>query len=318
MLNVHLNGDLVRCPDTREIFKRIAERNLKECRCKYGMEEIKCPAWYQFCKNKDEVKLISQFGRCYLSGCDQCPAWHKRKTSGLKKKNFEITNNTYRKLSSSAHYLVKKHKFPLFITLTFPPFKKYVNDKEINKYFSRFIENLRARHACHGYIAVREFGHKNNRVHFHLLLAMDYISYTRLNNIWCGCISDICSFAKNAVTSDPKTRFIKNPVRAMRYVCKYFSKSKGKPSESRLVFLSENVLIKHKTFDNSNCEFFTINDLFEKYNSLTVCQSSDYTTAFRIEDPAQFSQFCNEYLYKIFNLSDQNSNFRTYLPENSS
>lgn len=319
MLNVHLNGDLVRCPDIRAIHARLVEQRLAQCRCKYGFEELKCFKWVDYCNNRKEIKPISQFGRCFLSGSAFCPMHSERKINGLKTKNFQITNDTYRKLSSSAHYLVKKSEYKtLFLTLTFPKFKRYASNKEINQYFSRFMENLRKRHNCSGYIAVREFGSKHGRVHFHILLAIGFIPFPVINRIWCDTISDMCEFAPNAVTSDAKTRFIKNPVRALRYVCKYFAKCKGKPSESRLVFISNNIRIKHKTFNSEDSEFFTVNDLLDKYKSISVAFTSDYTTAYRINDPNEFDSFCQGYLYKIFNLDDKNQSLYTYYPENTS
>lgn len=332
---------MVRCPDTRTIQRRLIEQRLAQARCKYGMEEIKCSAWYNFCKEKEDIKPISCFERCYLSGSDVCPLHVERKMNGLKVKSFTIDNKKYRQLSSTAHYQIKKfNNNPLFLTLTFPPFKKYCNDKEINKLFSKFMEKIRRRHNCKSYIGVREFGSKNNRVHFHILISIDFIAFPLLNRLWCNTISDYCDFAPNAIQSDPKTRFIRNPVRAMRYVCKYFSKSKGKTSESRLVFISNNLLsekifsgyydtstgeaiekrvsVIKKNFGDCNYEYFTVNDLLNKYKSISVCHSSDFTTAFRINDKLEFEQFCNDYLYKIFNLGNKNAGLYTDLPDKGS
>jgi hypothetical protein len=257
----------------------------------------------------------------------------KRRETGLMKKNFKIDHLTYRKISSASHYLIKKSNYKtLFLTLTFPQFKKYLSDNEANKLFSKFIENLRRRHNCEGYIAVRENGAKFGRVHFHLLLSIDFVSFPGLNSYWCDIISDYCEFAKNAVQTDPKTKFINNPTRAMRYVCKYFSKSKGTISESRVIFVSNNLLSRKEvdyyddikkefiykrvsnikqSFSNENNEFFTVNDLFDKYTSLSVCGTSDYTTAFRFESKVEFEQFCNEYLYKIFGLFNEKNQMLT-------
>jgi hypothetical protein len=318
MLNIHLNGDMVRCPDIRAIHYRLMEQRLAQARCKYGFEEIKCPAWYQYCKQDEDIRPLSSYGRCILSGCDQCPMRLERKINGLKTKTFQIDNVKYRKLSSAAHFLVKASDYKtLFLTLTFSHFKKYCNDKQVNKLFSNFVKKLREDHDCQGYIAVREYGAKRGRVHFHILASIKFIPFAVLNRLWCDSISEYCSFSPNAVTSDPKTRFIKNPVRAMRYVCKYFSKCKGQRSESRLIFMSNNVNIKHKAFDNTIGEFYTVNNLLEKYKSIKAVQTSDYTTAFRICDNKEFDQFCNDYLYKLFNLSDRDHELYTYWPDNT-
>jgi hypothetical protein len=313
MLNVHLNGDIVRCPDIREILLRKAEENFKHSICKYGTKETDCPAWITYCNNRNEIKPISQFGRCFLCGSEICPKHIDRHYLGSMAKTYKIDSSKYRKISSSAHYLVKVSDYKtLFITLTFPPFKRYVNDKEINRYFSRFVENLRKRYNCSGYIAVREHGSKNNRVHFHLLISIPFISFNRLNHIWCNTISDICHYSQNALQSDKKTLFITNPQRAMRYVCKYFAKCKGQTSESRIIFISDNVNIKHKFYGPGDIVPFTIAELFEKYNSITVCNASDYTTCFRFNASEEFESFCNNYLYPIFKLSPENPEFFTF------
>jgi len=330
---------MVRCPDTRTIQRRLMEQRLSQARCKYGMEELKCQAWFNFCKQDNSIKPISSYGRCYLSGCETCPMHVERKINGLKTKTFTIDNKKYRQLSGAAHYQIKKiNNKPLFLTLTFPPFKKFINDKEVNKLFSQFMENLRKRHNCNAYIGVREHGSKNHRVHFHILVSIDFIPFPILNRLWCNTIADYCDYSPIAVQSDPKTRFIRNPVRAMRYVCKYFAKSKGQASESRLIFISQNLLSEkiftgyydtttgeaiekrvstiQRNFGSCNYEYFTVNELLEKYKSIKAFKTSDYTTAFRIDDKAEFEDFCNDYLYKIFNLSGQSPGLRTSLPDN--
>jgi hypothetical protein len=324
MLNIHLNGEVVLTPDFLNIQKRLIEQRLNQCRCKYNFEELKCPGWYNYCHNKDEIKPISKFGRCFLSGCDSCPMHVERKTNGLMKKNYGIDNRQFRKMQSASHYLIKKseHKI-LFITLTFPQFHKYLSPNEANKLFSQFVENLRRRHGCEGYIAVRENGSKFGRLHYHLLISMPFVSFPDLNSYWCDIISDYCSFAPNALQTDPKTKFIKNPVRAMYYVSKYFSKTGATKSESRVVFISRNLLSTkivdyydritkvptYKTISNIKKTFnyseTPINDLFDRYPSLVVTYQSEYTTGFKITTAKEFNRFCDDFLYKIFDLPSE-------------
>ena len=111
MLNVHLNGEIVRCPDMREIQKKAQEIRDKHRICKYNIHEDSCDTW------------LTQYkcGRCSLPGNDICPGHIKRTWDGLKTKQFKIDSGVYRKLSSAAHYLVNESKTKtLFITLTFP------------------------------------------------------------------------------------------------------------------------------------------------------------------------------------------------------
>jgi hypothetical protein len=305
MINVHLNGEIIRCPDIATIKKRIAERNEAEHRCKYGMIEYHCSAWQKFVSNLPGIKLFSNYGRCSLAGSENCPGCLKRIEAGNEKKTFKIDHSIYRKLTSSAHYLVNESKTKtLFITLTFPPFrkkhkltKKIFEDVILNQRFSRFVENLRSHYDCKGYIAVRERGEKGNRIHYHLLISLPFISFSSLNATWCNTIKDICCFSKNALTSEKKTLFIRNPVRALKYVCKYFSKCKGQSNDSRLVFISNNILTRHKILTDNPVE------LLKNYKSIYIEQTSDYTTRFTITDYKEFSRFCALFLYPLFELT---------------
>jgi len=296
MINLHLNGDIVRCPDIRAIKIRLAETRLKEGRCKYGIHEIKCPVWVNHCMARPEIKSLSYFGRCYLSGCDDCPLRKKRVETGLMQKSYRIDNTNYRKMASAAHDLVKTSKNKtLFLTLTFPKFKSKPNEKQINESFSKFIENLRSNYNCSGYVAVREYGSIGNRVHFHLLCSLPFTDFVTLNSAWCHSISDYCEFSKNAVRTTKETIFIRNPGKALRYVCKYFAKSKGQSSETRLIFMSNNLIKKpiSVTYD--------VNTILKGYKGIYINQTSDYSTCFRITDPDEFMRFCNEFLYEEFN-----------------
>jgi len=303
MINIHLNGDIVRCPDIAAIQKRVAEIKDIHGICKYNYNENSCSTWLI------AVRTHKYSGRCVFSGCSDCPGHIAQTEKGRKEKSFKIDNVVYRKMSSAAHYLVKEAKTKtLFITLTFPKFKKKVTDNEINNYFSKFIENLRKNYDCGGYISVRERGKKNNRIHFHLLLAIPFVPFSALNDTWCNCIKDICYYSKNAIQTDPKTYFIHNPIRALRYVCKYFSKAKNQVSKTRLVFMSENIIqAAFKYYGN-------VRDFLTGYKSITFTQSSDYTTMWRINDAGEFNRFCNTFLYPLFELSDKKTELYSFKP----
>lgn len=310
MINVHLNGDIVRCPDIAAIHHRAEEIRDKHRICKYNIHEDQCAAW----------QGLFICGRCNISGSDLCPGHKKRQLLGNKEKKFKIDNSVYRKIASSAHYLVKEsNNKVLFITLTFPKFKKkhkltknIFYNEILNKYFSKFVENLRSHYDCGGYIAVREFGKKNHRVHFHLLLSIPFIPFTILNDTWCNCIKNICVNSANALTTDKKTLFIHNPCRALKYVCKYFAKGKGQSSESRLVFISNNIIQRPKHFP------FDVRDILEGYKSIYIERTSDYSTCFRITNTQEFNRFCENFLYPFFELSDKKWNTLYSFPENSS
>lgn len=321
MLNVHLNGDVVRCPDISAIaIERNALRYQNNI-CKYGFKEDKCKAWQNSRENWETVKNLKSEGRCKLSGSILCPEHNKRVDQGNREKTFKITNVEYRKCADSALYMIHESEYKtLFITLTFPPFKgkhkltKYIFEHEIlNVYFSRFMENLRKNYNCTGYIGVREFGKKNNRVHYHLLLSMPYITFRRLNDTWCNTISSICNFAPNAISSNPKKRVINDPVRAMKYVCKYISKSKGQESSGRLIFISNNILQKARKMD-SHAEIGFLDSFKFDYQK----QTSDFTTCYRITEKTEMARFYDEFIFPFFELSVKKTENFERVPLNSS
>jgi hypothetical protein len=311
MVNVHLNGEIVRCPDIASILLCDRQNKFQHHICCYNIIESNCDTYIH---DKAEWKNEFEYEcHCKLSGTLICPEHRKRIELGKQEKKFKIDSTIYRKLASSAHYLVKEsEKKTLFLTLTFGKFKKKPSYNEINECFSKFVNNLCENYNCEGYIAVREFGKINHRVHFHLLCAIPLIPFAKLNAAWCHAIRNISQYSKNAVTSDPKTRFIKNPVRAMRYVCKYFSKAKGQRSRTRLVFVSNNILQRPKNMDAP------LESLLDSFKFDYMKQTSDYTTCYRITDEKEFNRFCDKFLYPFFELSTKKPQSLYAFPINSS
>lgn len=306
MLNLHLNGDIVRCPDIIQIKKRISEQNNITGHCRYGMKEDNCQVWQSSLKawtNPKKYKNISTYyqkicdlNRCPFAGSDICPGNIKHKSLGSLQKSFKIDTVIYRKLASATHDLIKTSEFKtLFVTLTFPKFKIKPNEKHINKAFSKFVENLRETYNCTGYIAVRERGGNNNRYHFHLICSIPFVKFNILNDAWYHSISDICHYSKNALRTTKKSLYIRNPVTALRYVCKYFSKCRGQTSKTRLVFMSNNLIKKPIPIPGE------IKEILKGYKGVYINQTSDYTTCYRITNPSEFHRFCKNFLYDAFN-----------------
>jgi len=310
MINIHLNGDIIRCPDIAGIYLRNQQLKDAKCICKYGYPEKTCDAWQ---KRKQQALNESNWdnkknlysGRCLLAGTIDCPGHLSRKKNGNKEKTFEINNQVYRKVASTAHYLVHESKCKsIFITLTFPPFQKehkltkHIFENEIlNSCFSKFVENLVENYKCKGYIAVRERGKNGNRVHFHLLLSIPFISFARLNDSWCNTIQNICEYSDHALTSKRKKVIIYEPARALRYICKYVSKARGQKSDCRIVFMSNNIIQKSKQMRQST------ESVLDSYKFDYMRRTSDYTTCFRITDYKEFHRFCDTFLYPFFELS---------------
>jgi hypothetical protein len=315
MINIHLNGDIVRCPDIASILA--SDREIKDSHniCRYNVKELDCEVWKQSITAWQKFNDIKP--RCMLSGCDHCPGHQKQTLLGKSKKSYKVDNSTYRKCASTGMYLYNESKSKtLFLTLTFPEFKKNEYNhllilteqerntclNEVNKCFSKFVENIRKNYGCEGYVAVREFGSTTNRVHFHLLCAIPFVPFNKLNSAWCAAISDLSIYSKNAVTSDPESRIIKhNPARAIHYICKYFSKAKGQRSGTRLIFISNNILQGPKNMDAP------LESLLDSFKFDYMKQTSDYTTCYRITDNSEFNRFCDKFLYPFFELSSKKS-----------
>ena len=320
MINFHLNGDIVRCPDISAIQYRLKEYRDNNFICQFGIKEQFCNVWTSF----QDLNPCSRLNKkCYL--CNHyalktdaegkiikvysCPSAQERYLNSLKPKNFNIDNSTYRKLASAAHYLVKTSEYKtLFVTLTFPHFKLEPNEKQINEAFSKFVENIRKNYNCSGYVAVRERGDVNNRYHFHIILSMPYISFTTLNNSWCAAISDISEASVCALRTRKNKIFIKNPRYAVRYACKYFAKSRGVVSSSRIVFISNNLIKKPVRMDTESDDraYYNLYDILKPYKSITEYKTSEYSTNFRIHDHKEFDHFCENVLYYLFKLPDKN------------
>lgn len=308
MINLHLNGDVVRCPDTVDSKKRLRERYEKAHKCIFGIREYECQT-----RNKYQKKhsVIGERCDCHTARCRDykevnyggfvwrmyvCPKMNLQYIHSLKKKTFYISPQVYRKMASASHDLIKSSKHrTLFLTLTFPKFKIEPNENQVNQCFSRFVENLRKNYNCSGYVAVREYGENTQRIHFHIILSMPYTNFTILNSSWCSAISEFSDFSSCALRSTAKSLYIKNPIKAIRYFCKYFAKARFQRSETRLVFISNNLIKNPIKIYNTNPR-----DLLAGYKGVYIQQTSDFTTCYRITDVKSFMRYCNDFLYDAF------------------
>jgi hypothetical protein len=319
VINLHLNGDIVRCADMSTIQEQLKTRRKKENKCCYGVCMHSCETWKNYNKEKllcssnkwNETKYVKSICQpCTLKKDIICPLHKVRVDTGKMEKTFKINNQEYRKLASGAAYMTKntpKNEKAIFFTLTFPQFKRETNENEVNECFSRFMENLHNTYGVKYYVAVREYGEKTFRVHFHCLVCMRFTSFTILNDAWNHSIKDLCYYSKNAFTTRKKTVVLYNPGSALRYCCKYFSKQRGTRSNSRLVFLASPLLIKPiKKYGVNSLEILRATQL--KYKSLKFYPSK-YVTIFRITDPYEFDDFCKIYLYSLFGIDQGKTDF---------
>ena len=320
MLNVHFNGEIIRCPDASGNYMKLVQARELSKICQFGVKEETCKTfqgWQMLnparnmnrgCCMLDVDPVIKETPNTeskYLKTVKWshyiCPKAQKRYLASISPKKFKIDNIAYRKMSSAAHWMVKESTSKtIFLTLTFPKFKKdEITEKQANECFSKFAENIKKTYGCTDYIAVRERGEENNRLHFHILCAIPFIHFSKLNNAWCNAISDYCEFSNCALQSRRGHRVIKNPVRAIRYVCKYIAKCKGLKSDTRLYFISNNTIRKPFVI---NGRPFNISDVLKNYKSVQV-KEFDYVTRFRITDLKEFNHFCVTFLYALFECS---------------
>jgi hypothetical protein len=330
MINIHLNGDIIRCPDIAVIKERLQKSRDKLLICQFNKTQYNCPQWNNYCRenhsDNNHIRLTKKCDLCNkfetIKGkrIYKCDKAQERSDNANKIKHFRIDNQMYRKVASAGHYLMKISKSKsLFLSLTFPPWKAgfnpYKNENVLNNCFSKFVENLHNNYGCEGYIAVRELGKENRRYHYHFLCSIPFHSFIDLNNAWNAAISDICEYSGCALSSKRENRLINknNPAAAVRYLCKYISKSKNQSSKTRIVFISNNLFRKPVTIRNheymleNKIGVIDIETYLLSYKSLSVTKLNDYCTAFRINENTDFDRICTELIYPIFNLDEKKS-----------
>ena len=166
-------------------------------------------------------------------------------------------------------FLKKKYGI-LFCTLTFP---RDISQKDANRCFSNYIDNLKTNFKLIDYVAVKELT-KKGRPHFHVLMDIPFTDYKILNKAWCSSFNSFMPFSPNAFTTgrDPIIRSVET---VARYITKYITKVQSgqaieKPS-TRQYFISEGTrcrpasvpgwlvdyLTRHHAHETYEGEFFT-------------------------------------------------------------
>ena len=306
MLYVHFNGEVVRGPDMTDVARRVKENRISQGRCQFGKCVLTCTAYRSYVGRKYVYSPKRELCSCKLSKYPGlCPMRSERIKRGKIKKIYKMDWMTYRRLSSSAHYLIKTAEYKtIFLTLTFPKWlkmhkltKSFYYDEITNVLFSKFAENLRTNYHCAGYIAVKEYGEVHNRVHFHLLAALPFVDFSRLNTVWCNTIQDFCQFSTCAVRTNKKhPKIIRSPARAVRYVCKYFFKGLGRDSSTRLYFISRNLIVKPVRIPEQDAEDYK--RILKGYDFRV--KHYEYVTIFKVANPKHFNRFCIDFIYPAF------------------
>ena len=163
------------------------------------------------------------------------------RVNGSKRKTFELNGKHKRFIRSSAIRQALTSKYAiLFATLTFP---KPINQRDANRCFSNFIDNLSTNFKLQSYVAVKE-NTKQGRPHFHILMDIPFTDFQVLNKAWCSSFRSYMPFSRNAFTTgrDPIIRSVKA---IAGYITKYITKVERSQAEvkpqTRQYFVSMNV-----------------------------------------------------------------------------
>ncbi len=195
-------------------------------------------------------------------------------------KKYRIDSARYRKIVSSSINLYRnKVNKIVFLTLTFPG---SIDEFEANKCFSKFIDNLKATYGLKNYIAVKEFT-LNGVPHYHVLADFPFFDIRRINGAWCNTFPINIPGSRNAVRL-PKNHksIVKDLHRCVKYLCKYFVKSRDLEYLSRCSFISHEICsqpadidyqdaeklinkYKHKVYHYRYCSVIYLNDVLQDY-----------------------------------------------------
>ena len=195
--------------------------------------------------------------------------------NGSKKKVYQITSKIYRLMQSSAVNMFeeKKHKV-VFLTFTLP---SSISEKNATESFSRFLDNAKKTYNLKSYIYVKEIGEGNN-IHFHGLLEIPFFDFDLFKRAWYSAYSRYCSdFHNNNIRiSEKHGAVVKTAAQAIKYVCKYASKSRGQGFGSRCYGISRNILGNGRTVENTTA--VSIIDTMAK-----TCYKGEYFAIYRLD-----------------------------------
>lgn len=305
MYNVHLNGDIVLSTGNAALDPetRIA-RGREHFKCKFNKYVAECEHVQEHIHNWDfkldnhlsDFKPGSKIQKICPFECDPfCPG-RVRLSEISRKKTYRIDYKHYRRIVTSCIKAIHESPYKMiFFTLTFPKYKKHeITDQAANNCFSNFMDNLRTNYNTSHYVAVRERGTINNRLHYHCLVTLPFVNFNRLNLAWCKAISEYCEYSRNAISTDPKNRVITSTVGSSKYFAKYFnSVRKNKQcSDTRIIFISHRC-----RSDSRRLTEHEVNTLLSDY-SFEIRKLNDYTYYYNVDD---YNSFLTDRIFELFN-----------------
>lgn len=299
---IHFKGSIVTHPDTSRSHAAKVARYLSEGKCKFGVNCLSCSAFIAHALARDIPRENIKPGRCELYKNEHykqfCKGRARAKETGQIEKTYEITPRVYRDIANRVAWMKTTAKNRLlFCVLTFPNFKKDATEKQLNECFSKFVENLTKTYHLSRYLAVRENNGLNNRIHYHCIFDIPFISFARINRAWCKSIRNFCDSSPNAFRTSPKNRFIRDAAGAVRYVCKYVSKCRGVINKTRIVFCDHETARAYVTarFNKS------IAELKKDYKTIKMRKLNSYVSEFTFTSRSEQNKFFNFYVRSIFN-----------------
>lgn len=157
-------------------------------------------------------------------------------------RTFKISYPVYRKLAGAAMEMFRQAKNEIiFLTYTT---SKIIEHEKINKAWSKHLCNLKKTYKVNSYLWVAEL-QKRGAIHYHCLFDIPYIDIRTLNDSWNNSISHLTNGSKCAVRISPEYgAIVKSPERAVKYLCKYFSKAILTPLDkfyARVYGISHNI-----------------------------------------------------------------------------
>jgi len=168
------------------------------------------------------------------------------------KKTFSLSSKEKRIINCSGVRLWHKKQYSLkWFTLTFTT---DIDEKNANICLSKFTENLKTNYNAKNYIIVKEHT-KRGRPHYHCIVEMPFKHFAVLNRAWCSAISDFCPFSNNALTSG-REKIIKNLSGVMKYCLKYIQKANDAPQDTRVYFISRDILPQPKELTYNEYIYF--------------------------------------------------------------
>jgi len=308
MVTCHYNSSLTVHPDTSNNYAVKIAKYFAEGKCKFGLRCMSCQ-WFLKVEQMKNRERGNEFAEITANRCtiwhdktlkSGCPGINKQRDCGKKEKSFGIDYQTYNAIADRCAWMYQNKTYKLlFVVLTFPNFKRDVTEIELNQSFSKFIENMRAHYHLRHYLAIREGDGINTRFHYHVIFDMPFMSFTRINAAWNSAISDFCDYSKNAFRTKRKSYFIRDISGAVRYLCKYISKSIGQRSLTRIFFCDRetaNAFVKIR-FDNE------IRDLQTEFKSMTRTILNDYVCRITFKSKRDQNVFFNTVVKTLFGVN---------------